>query len=194
MTAGAGKLASTHALVLLSGGIDSFVALTLLPSSWDREALFVDYGQPAAALERSASRAIAHETGVRWREVVASISEVPMRGEIVGRNALLFAIAHAAISGNQGSTLLVAGLHSGVPYSDCSPEFVEQSQRLLDIQSAGQVQISCPLLAWTKSDIIDYALGSSVDLSLTYSCEAGDADGCGNCESCLDRKRIDVRS
>jgi 7-cyano-7-deazaguanine synthase in queuosine biosynthesis len=55
--------------VLLSGGVDSaLVASLLCREGWSVQALWVDYGQPAAAAERAASRAIARQYGLEWYE------------------------------------------------------------------------------------------------------------------------------
>ena len=59
------------AVALLSGGLDSGVALALWIAGGDTVplCLFADYGQRALIRERSASSALARRFGLAWREV-----------------------------------------------------------------------------------------------------------------------------
>lgn len=98
--------------VLLSGGIDSaLVASLLCRDGWSVQAMWVDYGQPAARAERAASRAIASHYGLEWHEAAVRSVPVPPQGEVPGRNDMLVATARASAPG-----LTVAiGVHAGTP-------------------------------------------------------------------------------
>lgn len=128
------KTASQRCTVLLSGGIDSAVlAVSLVDSGWAVDALWIDYGQPAAGRESTSSRQIAEHLALPWSERRVRGPRVPRRGEIPGRNDLL--VAMALIGGKAGSVAI--GIHSGTDYSDCSPEWVRSWQDLLAVQYGG---------------------------------------------------------
>lgn len=172
--------------MLLSGGIDSAVCLTLLrDSAWEVDAIWVDYGQPAAAAERKASRAIAEYVGVGWSEAAVHGLHVPAAGEIPGRNDLLVATARTC----RPARSLAIGVHAGTDYADCSPSWVDGWQRLLDTQCHGVVSLLAPLLNLEKQEILALARDQGLPLDLTHSCERGEPP-CGACLSCRDRGHI----
>lgn len=186
-------MTETNALVLTSGGVDSSAALAFsLQQGWHADALFVDYGQPAAGAEGNASASICSHFGVNLRVITAAGLLIPSRGEINGRNLLLIAIAVAAAPAT--TQLLVIGLHAGSPYPDCSIGFAEATQSLLDTSSRSGVQLVTPFLRWKKPAVWDFANEAGVPLHLTYSCEAGVTDGCNSCASCKDRMVLDART
>ena len=57
------------ALVLLSGGVDSAACLAFLLEQAPAEAMFINYGQAAAAQEEASATAIAHHYGVELRTI-----------------------------------------------------------------------------------------------------------------------------
>jgi 7-cyano-7-deazaguanine synthase len=171
-------------LVLLSGGIDSAVALALARSKGAPLAsLFIDYGQRPAVAEARASSSISAYYGAAHREL--KLHQLSFTaGEIRGRNAFLL---HTALLAIDDETSVVAiGLHSGTAYRDCSPPFVDLMQTSFDFHTGGRVSISCPLLTHTKKDIIALAAVLKVPIAMTHSCEADDTP-CHSCLSCLDR-------
>lgn len=175
-------------IILLSGGIDSACLLAERRAKGAKpEALFVSYGQPAAAAEEAASRALAADLDADWSKVeVGGI--VPDVGEITGRNALL---AHLALTwlGRGTAALIYLGIHAGTPYRDCSPPFVAETQRSLDFQSGGAVRIVAPFVNWSKGLIVARALELGVPLDLTHSCERSETP-CNQCPSCIDRSEL----
>jgi 7-cyano-7-deazaguanine synthase len=176
-------------LILLSGGIDSTACVNFfLRMGRTPLALFIDYGQRAAARE--------------WQAVcdVTSFYDVPasrlqwqgMRkgaGLISGRNAFL--ITAALMEKPTSVSVIAIGIHSGTEYADCSPEFVTRMQTVLSMYEDAHVQLAAPFLDWTKADIIQYCVMNHVPVDLTYSCEQG-PHPCGECLSCKDRNLIDV--
>lgn len=176
--------------VLLSGGIDSALVVTLLTlSGWSVEALWVAYGQPAEKAERRASRALAQHFEVPWREAIVRGVVVPREGEIVGRNDLLVSAARACLPGSA----IAIGVHSGTPYADCSEEWVGTWQALLDVQHSGTVSLLAPLAALDKPEIMALADTHAVPIDLTHSCERGN-EPCQSCRSCLDRRAAVART
>lgn len=173
--------------VLLSGGVDSAVVLALLIAETTPIAVWVDYGQPAAAAEREASKAIAAHYGTAWTETAVAGLRPPAAGEFPGRNDLLVAAARAAMAGRS----VAIGVHAGTGYADCSVEWTAAWQALLDAQHRGSVNLLAPLVGLTKAQVYGQAVAVGVPVALTHSCEAGPV-ACGLCSSCADRTALDA--
>jgi 7-cyano-7-deazaguanine synthase len=174
--------------VLLSGGVDSALVLALLAADGrDASAVWIDYGQPAAAAEREASKAIASRYGAAWTELVVVGLVPPSAGEFPGRNDMLVALAAAAAPGRS----LAIGVHAGTGYADCSPSWIEEWRGLHAVQYHGTVRLLAPLADLTKVQVYALAHQLSVPTYLTHSCEAS-AVPCGYCSSCADRRMLDA--
>jgi 7-cyano-7-deazaguanine synthase len=185
------ELTSTSAVVLLSGGLDSSAALHFaLAQRWLVKSLHVDYGHPAAARERKAAKAVASTYAVELSLVDVKGLAIRAGGEISGRNALLAVLGLMTLGSRPG--IIVLGLHAGTPYADSMPPFVRLMQTVFDTYRSGEVIALAPFLAWNKRDIWDYARGQGVDTSLTYSCELGLDQPCGQCKSCADLRALDA--
>ena len=174
--------------VLLSGGVDSAIVLALLAvDDRDASAVWIDYGQPAAAAEREASKTIASRYGAVWTELVVAGLVPPTAGEFPGRNDMLVALAAAAAPGRS----LAIGVHAGTGYADCSPSWIEEWRGLLTVQYHGTVGLLAPLADLNKAQVYALAHQLSVPTHLTHSCEAS-AVPCGYCSSCADRRMLDA--
>ena len=182
------EVESKGATVLLSGGVDSAVVLSMLSvSRRDVKAIWIDYGQPAAAAEREASKVIASNYGTVWSELVVAGLVPPTAGEFPGRNDVLVALAAAATPGRS----VAIGVHAGTGYVDCSPPWVEVWQELLTVQYRGVVSVLAPLANLTKVEVYALAHHMGIPISLTHSCETS-AVPCGRCSSCADRRLLDA--
>lgn len=172
--------------MLLSGGVDSATVLaTVCSDDASRvEALFVDYGQPAARREAEVSRAIAERYDVRYR-AIELWGFAAGSGEVPARNAFL--VHTALMSFLHRSGLIGLGIHAGTGYRDCSPEFVELMTRSLDFHTDGSVGMLVPFLMFSKLEVFRLAVASGVPIEMTYSCQAAN-DPCGECLSCKDRE------
>src|SRR5258708_6263774 len=127
---------SRAATVLLSGGVDSAVVLALLSADGrNPKTVWIDYGQPAAAAEREASKSIASNYGASWTELAVVGLIPPMAGEFPGRNDALVALAATSASGLS----IAIGIHAGTGYAYCSADWVGEWQRLLTVQYQGAV-------------------------------------------------------
>jgi len=185
------SLTQCNCVVLLSGGIDSAACVDFyLQQSATVSGLHVTYGQPAARHEENAARAIADHYGIPLAIVRMAGSRAKSDGEIFGRNAFLLFTALMELDAPRAMVAL--GIHSGTPYYDCSESFVSAVQAIVDGQCDGRIRVAAPFLEWTKRDIWDYCLHRSVPIDLTYSCEKGLDQPCGNCISCRDLEALRV--
>lgn len=180
-------------LVLLSGGVDSAACLEFfIESGRYPSALFVDYMQPARDEESKAANSVATYYGVELHRARWVSTNLKTFGEIPGRNAFL--VIAALMERPETVTSIAIGVHAGTEYADCSPEFVEKMQKLIDVYTDGSIQLVAPFLTWTKPDIWAYATTRDVPVNVTYSCEKEGHTPCGECLSCRDRKALNALS
>ena len=171
--------------VLLSGGIDSAALVYYFSQklSMPTAAIFVDYGQAAAAREREAAFEIGRRFAIEVREVRVE-GYAFSAGAIPGRNALLVLLALMGADYRTGHIAL--GIHSGTQYSDCSAAFVRSMQAVLDLYSDGAVRVLAPFASWTKRQVWELLSEAHGTRQLTYSCETRADRPCGICLSCHD--------
>ena len=202
------------AVVLLSGGLDSYTAAALVGAEgFTLYALTVRYGQRHAK-EIESARAVARQLGVaRHVELDVDLSvfggssltgagDVPKdraldAGDIPStyvpaRNTVFLSLAlgWAEVLGARDLVIGVNAIdYSGYP--DCRPEFVAAFEHLASLATATGVQgtrfhIHAPLQHMTKADIIRAGVRLGLDYGLTHSCYDPTADGrpCNRCDSC----------
>jgi 7-cyano-7-deazaguanine synthase len=200
-----------RAVVLLSGGMDSAVALAIArDQGYACHALSVRYGQRHSAELDAAARvaaglgAVEHRTiDVDLRAIGGSaltadiaVPETPSAGipvtYVPARNTIMLACAlgYAEVL---GATDIFVGVnavdYSGYP--DCRPAFVEAFERLANlatragVEGAG-IRIHAPLIDWSKAEIVRQGVARGVDFSMTVSCYQAAPDGaaCGRCDAC----------
>lgn len=208
-----------RAVVLLSGGLDSYTAAALVRA--EGHALFaltVRYGQVHAE-EMDAARRVAAALGVeRHQELSVDLAAlggsaltgdgaVPKDRELEGggipptyvpaRNTVLLSLALAWAEA-LGAGALVIGVnavdYSGYP--DCRPEYIAAFERLAALATragveGGRFRVHAPLLAMTKADIIRRGQALGLDYGITHSCYDPMPAGapCRRCDSCRLRAR-----
>ncbi|MDY0039650.1 MAG: 7-cyano-7-deazaguanine synthase QueC [Desulforhabdus sp.] len=120
------------------------------------------------------------------------VTYVPARNTIF----LSFALAWAEVLGAQDIFIGVNALdYSGYP--DCRPEFIDAFRQVANlgtkegVEGRLQFTIHTPLIAFSKSQIIQRGTELGIDYSITHSCYDPDEQGraCGSCDSCLLRKK-----
>ncbi|HEV3216020.1 MAG TPA: 7-cyano-7-deazaguanine synthase QueC [Vicinamibacterales bacterium] len=206
------------AVVLLSGGLDSYTAAAIARASgFELYALTVKYGQRHAH-EILASRRVAEALGVAaHRELAVDLGsvggsalvgdgEVPKGGPdpnvipstyVPARNTVLLslALAWAEVLGAFDIIIGVNALdYSGYP--DCRPEYIEAFERLATLATkagvnGGRFHIRAPLSSMTKAEIIRRGVALGLDYGLTHSCYDPLPHGapCRRCDSCVLRAR-----
>jgi 7-cyano-7-deazaguanine synthase len=204
----------SDAVVLLSGGLDSYTAAAIAREQGYRlYALTIRYGQRHAR-EIESARAVAARLDVaRHVELDVDLSvfggsslttgapvpkdrrldtaEIPST-YVPARNTVFLALSLAwaeALSARDIFIGVNALDYSGYP--DCRPEFIAAFERLASLATARGVQgsafrIHAPLLALAKADIIRKGLQLGLDYGLTHSCYDPGPEGapCGRCDSC----------
>jgi 7-cyano-7-deazaguanine synthase len=175
-------------VVLASGGLDSTACLEYYVSrKFDVVAIHVDYNQASRVRERVAVEAICGALSVPLSVIGVSGVGPFGGGEIRGRNAMLITLA--LVSANvPRSALMALGIHAGTRYPDCAPVFVSAMQGVADIYANGAIRIDAPFLYRRKIDVVRTVRREL--LAITYSCELGNAQPCGNCSSCRDREAL----
>ena len=209
----------TRAVVLLSGGLDSYTAAAIAKAGrFSLCALTVHYGQRHAR-EIDAARAVARALGVdRHLELevdlraiggssLTSDAAVPHDRDlqaggipstyVPARNTIFLSLAlgWAEVLGAHDIVIGVNALdYSGYP--DCRPEFIAAFERLADLATRAGVEghrcrIHTPLITLSKADIVRRGLTLGLDYGLTHSCydPPGDGRPCGRCDSCVLRAR-----
>jgi 7-cyano-7-deazaguanine synthase len=109
---------------------------------------------------------------------------------VPARNIIFMSVAAAIAESMAADTVVIAANSvdfSGYP--DCTPEFMDAYQRMLDVGTrrgveGEAVRIDAPLLRMSKADIVGEAIRLEVPLELTWSCYAGKERACGVCDSC----------
>ena len=174
-----------YALILASGGIDSTACIRFYKKmKFNVEAIFVDHGQLARSKEHKAIILIAKYYRIKLHKIKITGNKQYNGGAVPGRNAFLFFTALMNFSKDYG--IIASGIHNGTDYYDCSKEFVEQIQNIFDQYSQGTIKIESPFLNFNKKEIWDYCQLEKVPIHLTYSCELGRKQPCGNCATCKD--------
>ena len=206
----------SHAVVLLSGGLDSATTLAIArEQGFTCHALSVDYGQRHAA-ELQAARHVARAGGACEHRVMRvdlagiggsaltdpaiAVPESPGDGipvtYVPARNTIMLALAlaWAEVLGARDVFIGVNVLDSS-GYPDCRPEFIAAFRALAALATKAGVEgspcrVHTPLINSTKAQIILEGTRLGVDYRQTVSCYQADSEGraCGRCDACRLRR------
>ena len=215
MASSSGSSIARSAVLLLSGGLDSYTAGAIAKDEGFRlHALTVKYGQRHVR-EIESARAVAAALGVdRHIELDVDLSafggssltsDAPVPKDrridatdipstyVPARNTVFLSLAlgWAEVLGAHDIVIGVNALdYSGYP--DCRPEYVAAFEALASLATARGVQgerfrIHAPLQHLTKAQIIRRGIELDLDYGLTHSCYDPGPDGrpCGRCDSCV---------
>ena len=78
---------------------------------------------------------------------------------------------------------------SGAIYADTSEEFIDSITKTIDIGTRSEVEVFTPFRNKRKEDIVRTGLELNLPYELTYSCYVGGDKPCGECGTCIDRKK-----
>lgn len=209
---GAGKLG---ALVVLSGGLDSTVALAHAVQEHGQErvsTISFYYGQ-RHDVEVKAAKEIADYYHVphfvqevwlgRGGVLMDPEAEMPHKtyeelGAAQGpsptyvpyRNGTFLSLA-ASHAMEMSCSLIYAGMHAedahNWAYPDCTPEFLGAMQNAIYVGTYHKVRF-IPLFTYNKKwEIVAYGLDLKVPFEKTHSCYEGQRPACGKCPTCVAR-------
>lgn len=180
-------------IILLSGGVES---TTLLYSEGaEAEALFIDYGQRAAAREEAAAGYHCTQRAVPLTVLdMAAVGETFRAGQhlrlhvpLPHRNLVALSLGLSFAAQRQAQRLCLALNRDDThAYASASLSFVEHFQALAG--TLGDIEIATPLIALSKAEVIAQGAARGVDYTQTYSCLLGYAVHCGSCPQCLKRR------
>lgn len=197
-------------LVLLSGGMDSAVALAYAKRQGETQAVSFDYGQRHAR-ELIAAAAIARYFDVT--HVILSLrgasevfegsaltggGDVPeghyedesMKQTVVpNRNMIMISLA-AGLAIARGCNKVMYAAHAGdhTIYPDCRPEFFSYVKQTILLGNYNGPILEAPFITRTKAEIAEAGSNLGVPFELTYSCYNGRDIHCGVCGTCTERR------
>jgi 7-cyano-7-deazaguanine synthase len=208
-----------RAISVLSGGLDSTVATSLLAKDHEVHAVTFNYGQRSAMMEIKSSEVICAELGFKHTVIelpwlsklggsaLTSQKEVPelemnqlddkeicdetaRKVWVPGRNVVFTSIA-LSFAEAEGAEKIVVGwdFEEAATFPDNSKEFLDAFNHVLEVGSLENVQIEAPLIQMDKKEIVKVGDEIKAPLNLSYSCYMGGEVHCGVCESCMRRKR-----
>ena len=209
---------SNKALVLLSGGLDSSVVLSVCQDKgYDIYAISFDYGQrhkvelEYAKFQATFFNCISHEVFKmefyggsaltddikvpKNRDSHSISKDIPVT-YVPSRNIvfLSFATGYAECHDIDNIFIGVNAIdYSGYP--DCRKNFIENFEKLINRSTkkgleGSKFKINTPLINLSKKDIITLGHKNGVDFSMTSSCYSPKLKkNCGVCDSCLLRKQ-----
>jgi 7-cyano-7-deazaguanine synthase len=204
----------SDAILLLSGGLDSYTAAAMARAEGFRLfALTIRYGQRHMR-EIEAARKVAAWLHVERhieldvdlsafggssltttapvpKDRPANLQDIPST-YVPARNTVFLALALAwAEALGVGDIFIGVNAIDYSGYPDCRPEFVEAFEHLASVATArgaggSPFRIHTPLITMTKGDIVRKGQELGLDYGLTHSCYDPDPKGrsCGRCDSC----------
>ena len=209
---------SNKALVLLSGGLDSSVVLSVCQEKgYDIYAISFDYGQrhkvelEYAKFQATFFNCISHEVFKmefyggsaltddikvpKNRDSHSMSKDIPVT-YVPSRNIVFLSFASGYAECHDIDNIFIgvnAIDYSGYP--DCRKNFIDNFEKLINKSTkkgleGSKFRINTPLINLSKKDIIKLGHKNGVDFSMTSSCYSPKLKkNCGVCDSCLLRKQ-----
>ena len=209
---------SNKALVLLSGGLDSSVVLSVCQDKgYDIYAISFDYGQrhkvelEYAKFQATFFNCISHEVFKmefyggsaltddikvpKNRDSHSMSKDIPVT-YVPSRNIVFLSFASGYAECHDIDNIFIgvnAIDYSGYP--DCRKNFIDNFEKLINKSTkkgleGSKFKINTPLINLSKKDIIKLGHKNGVDFSKTSSCYSPKLKkNCGVCDSCLLRKQ-----
>ena len=203
------------AVVLLSGGMDSAVAASMMARTHRLACLHGTYGQRTANRERVCFGALSQYLGAANRRVMdlshlgdlggSSLTDPglqvadadPARTGIPAtyvpfRNAhlLAMAVSWAEVLGAR-QVVIGAVEEDSSGYPDCTRAFYAAFQEAvrLGTRPGSRIQLVMPVIDLSKAEIVRRGQELATPFHLTWSCYRDEARACGRCDSCVLRLR-----
>ena len=206
-------MSENKSIILLSGGLDSLVALGVCKEEYDIElALTFDYGQKTSTSEVETSKRICDYYNINHKVIkldwlkeitqtaLVSKEEVPIENlgteesaKMVwfpNRNGLFLNIA-ASFADSYGYNYIIFGANKdeGEKFPDNTEEFRERISDVFEYSTLVKPRVVAPLINCSKDDIVKIAIEKQVPLEFVRSCYSLNNSHCGLCESCKHLKQ-----
>jgi 7-cyano-7-deazaguanine synthase len=200
-----------RSVLLFSGGLDSTVLLyELLAKGQEVACLSFNYGQKHARelefAQRTTQRLGLQHQIIDLSSIQSLISKSALTGPIEipdghytdssmkitvvpNRNMIMLSLAIGwAITLEADSVSYAA--HSGdhTIYPDCRPEFIQKMREAAQLCDWKSILLTTPFERLSKSEIVLLGSRLEVPFSNTWSCYRGDAEHCGSCGTCVERR------
>jgi len=202
------------AIVLLSGGLDSAVAIYLAKSKgYEVYALSFSYGQKHTK-ELECAKNLAKKVGAKEHKIVnlalnswggcsltddsmevktgdAERSDIPDT-YVPARNMVFLSVAASYAEAVKAQDIFIGV--SQVDYSgyvDCRQEFIEAMEKAINqgtelaVEQKKPIMIHAPFINMTKAEEIKMGIELGLDFADTWTCYKGGEKPCGECDSCL---------
>ena len=196
----------SSAIVLLSGGLDSLVALDIVSKKYNKIlALFFNYSQKAYLEEKEAVKKISEIYSIEFKEVglpfLAEITNNSLvdidKNEysnldsvwIPNRNGLFLNIA-SCYCDSFGFDDIVFGANKeeSKSFTDNKEEFVGLANEFFKYSTMKKPHVVAPCSNMTKVDLVNYIIDNNLDFTLIKSCyqdiNITNKKHCNNCLSC----------
>ena len=196
-------------IVLLSGGLDSAVALYWAKSQgWHIDTIEFEYhlrpGQERKACVRLRNSAgiargiivplpfVREAADIAGRELANPALRHAPQGYIPLRNLVFYSLSayHAEITGAR----YIVGGHNRTDcesFPDAGMSFWDQLNRIFETamwsHSKVKTKILLPLINMSKVEVIQLGMRLDVPFHVTWSCYGDEKQPCGTCESCIER-------
>lgn len=184
-----------NAIVVLSGGLDSSVALWWALDTYDKvEAIILDYNQPHKQ-EIECAKALCELTGIKYDIVKLDIPKNfwAIENKITrGQAGLMISIAALNIS-HDGADIVNGILSTDDIFGDCHRDHLDEFASVLPhFNDKGPIGIATPLRA-LKDKTAVFALGYifGTPMNYTWSCRNPLSNSpCNECSQCYERNLV----
>jgi len=191
-------------VIMLSGGLDSSVALYLLREEYDIQAILFDFGQRSIDPQIACARRLCAKLGVPLeiidisglKQSLLGLAEDTIIGIGFSRRCencphALFGLA-ASYTLLVGATTLINAVHQddfiGLGLNNPEDYLRNYGKDLAKLQGTNFI-LKCPFLDMKKTDVIRLAHDRGFPMDTTRSCTEGTDLHCGECAECLNRKK-----
>ena len=196
----------SKAVILLSGGLDSYVALDIASKNNDVIlAINFNYGQKAFIEEHEASSKIAEKYNIKLETINLPYLEKLCNNALTdNNNDKLDDFKEVWIPNRNGLFINIAGcfcdklkiekivlglnLEEARDFSDNSEDFVQYADKFLYYSTQIHPSILAPCSKMTKVDIVNYTIDNNLPLDIIKSCYNSKTNSskkhCGKCMSC----------
>lgn len=107
---------------------------------------------------------------------------------VPNRNMILLSLAAAFAEARQAEVIYYgAQAQDEYGYWDCTTEFINRINQVLNLNRQKKIQIKAPFVHWRKAQEVELGLKLKVDFAHTWTCYQGGEEPCCKCPTCIER-------